>query len=413
MDDLYNKNVVVPGDLVSKLASAVCKRSFQNNKAVIIVPFQEENFRGGVGYLFRPHILREMAKCQIDPRSGEVISWTMMEAVQNDGAGGKPQFFTLVADPIIFRGLGWEIIAMTADDLARLGMFPFGIDNEIGVKSITKENMPAMQALFEGYESALKQSNLINITGETAVMKHSITAFCDTGSDEQLILTWGASCIGLVHKDLLIDNSKIKPGMIIIGFLENGYRCNGGTFFTNLILAIFGPDIKNIINNPEAIAFARKLTVPSISYAKTISRIIGWELDGRVGTPRAKIAGIAHITGGGIWNKLEEILSQGVGAVLDSMPSPPEVLLEAQEMSWDIPELRLTDHQAYSTLHGGLGMIVIAETEEDANKIIEEAAKDGIRAQVVGRTVKETIRISQGQITIESRFKKGGTLISK
>ncbi|MCK4592683.1 hypothetical protein KAT63_04600 [Candidatus Parcubacteria bacterium] len=405
MNDLYKKNVIDPGDEVSKMASLVCKRSFKNSKAITIVSLQPENFRGGVGYLFKPEIIKKMAECEIDPISGEITSWTIIEVVQNDGAGGKPQFFTLVEDPEVFRGLGWEIIAMTADDLARLGILAIIIDNEIGVKAITKENMPAMQALFEGYELALKKSNIVNITGETAVMKHSITAFCDANSSEQLVLTWGASCIGLARKDLLIDSSKIKPDMIIVGFLEKGYRCNGGTFFTNLILEIFGPTMQDIQNNPEAIKFSRELTTPSISYANTICRIIGWNLDGSVGEPSAEIAGIAHITGGGI-KKLGEILPQGVGANLDSMPKPPKVLLQAQKMSRSIPSLRLTDSQAYTTFHGGCGMMIVAKTQEDANAIIEEAKKDGIDAQIIGKTTNSI----EGIITIESQFEQGGTL---
>ena len=413
MNDLYREKVIDPGDRISKLASLVCKESFGNNEAISVVSFQPGSFRGGIGYLLKPHILREMAKCKIDPQSGKVISWTMMESVQNDGAGGKPQFFTLVADPKVFYGLGWEIIAMTADDLARLGMFPFGIYNELSAKATTEENMPAIQALFEGYGSALKKSNLVNFTGETAIMNHSITAFCDINSSEQLIVTWGASCIGLAHKDLLIDNSKIKPGMTIVGFLEDGYRCNGGTLFTNLFLEVFGPNIEDIVNNSEAIKFARKLTTPSISYAKTISRIVGWNLDGSVGDPLARIAGIAHITGGGVWGKFGEILPQRVGAYLDSMPKPPEVLLQAQEMLWDIPKLRLTDYQAYSTLHGGCGMMIIVENEIDADIVIKEAIKDGIRAQVIGRTIKipESSEKNVKNIMIESRFKEGGSLI--
>ena len=412
MNDLYKKKVIDPGDNASRMAKQICSQSFNNCGAITMVPHQPGNFRGPVGFVWKPHILREMLKTKIDPKSGLITSWTMLEEIQNDGAGGKPQFFTLVADPKIFYGLGWEIIAMTADDFARSGMLPAVIDNEINVKNVTEENTPALKALFEGYGSALKESNLANITGEIAIMNHSITAFCDTNSSEQLIVTWGASCIGLAHKDLLIDNSKIKPGMIIIGFLEDGYRCNGGTFFTNLIMAIFGPDIKNIVNNPEAIEFARKLTTPSTSYAKTICRIIGWKLDGNIGESLARIAGIAHVTGGGIWGKFGEILPPGVGAYLDSMPEPPEVLLQAQKMSMDIPELCLTDHQAYSTFHGGCGMIIVVEDEIDADVVIKEAAKDGIKAQIIGRTTRQILMSSsEKNIIIESRFKEGGSLI--
>jgi len=297
---------------------------------------------------------------------------------------------------------------MTADDFARSGRFPAVIDNEVNVKRITNKSFFLFQAMMVGYGNALRQANLVNITGEVAIMKHSITAFCDINPEEQLVLTWGASCIGLAHRDLLIDGSKIKPGMPIVGFWEPGYRCNGGTFFTNLLLEKFGPDIKNIINNPEAMEFVKELTVPSQSYAKTICRIIGWLPDGTIGKPLAKIAGIAHITGGGIWGKFKEILPEGVGAKLDSMPKPAKVLLQAQKLSWDT-KLRLTDYQAHGTLHGGCGMLVILEENDNIDVIIQKINEAGIKCQIVGYTTKSPER----EIIIHSKFAEGKVLSSE
>ena len=396
MSDLYKKEIIDPGDSASQLAKDVCFHGHNNCPAVTIIPHQPDNFRGPVGFIWKKHILKQMSQSD------------MFQEVENDGAGGKTQFPALVGTPEVFQGLGWEIIAMIADDFARTGRFPAVIDNEINVKGITEKNFPLFESAIKGYGTALRQSGLVNITGETAVMKHSITAFCDTNSDEQLILTWGASCIGLAHRDLLIDGSKIKPDMPIIGFWEPGYRCNGGTFFTNLIIEKFGPDIKEIMKNPEAIRFVKKLCVPSKSYAKTICRLIGWNPDASIRKPLAKIAGVAHITGGGIWNKFGEILPRGIGANLHSMPKPAEVLLKAQELSWDT-SVRLTDEQAYGTLHGGCGMLIVAEKENDAGIIVKEAEKDGIKAQVVGQTTKST----DNEIIIYSRFREGKILSSK
>jgi len=404
---MYKKEVVEPGDRASQLAKEICFQSHNNCPAVIVIPHQPDNFRGPVGFVWKGHILEQMMRNEIHPNN-KVFFWTMMEEVENDGAGGKPQFFTLIGAPGIFYDLGWEIIAMTADDFARSGRFPAVIDNEINVKQITEENFRLFEAVMEGYKAALEKANLVNITGEVAIMKHSITAFCDTGSDAQLILTWGASCIGLAHQNLLIDNSKIKPGMPIIGFWEPGYRCNGGTFFTNLILKKFGPDVQKIMENLEAMEFVRKLTVPSISYAKTICRLIGWKPDGNIGKPLAKIVGIAHITGGGIWGKFKEILPDGVGAHLYFMPQPADVLLEAQELSWDT-DIRLTDYQAYGTLHGGCGMLIAAEELKDISAIIEEAKKDDIYAQHVGETTESPER----EIVIYSKFKEKSILTSE
>lgn len=408
MNDLYKQEIIDPGDRASELAKEICFQSHDNCQAVHVVSHQPNNFRGPIGFIWKNHVLGQMLNYRIDPETKRIASWTMAEEVENDGAGGKPQFFTLVGTPGVLRGLGWEIIAMTADDFARSGRFPAVIDNEINVKRITNENLPLFQAMMEGYGNALSQTGLVNITGEVAIMKHSITAFCDINSDEQLILTWGASCIGLAHRNLLIDGSKIKPRMPIVGFWEPGYRCNGGTFLTNLLLEKFGPDIKNIMNNPEAIEFVRKLTIPSRSYAKSICRIVGWQPDGSVGEPLAKINGISHITGGGIWGKFKEILPQGVGAELSTMPEPAEVLLQAQELSWDTI-LRLTDYQAHGTLHGGCGMLIIVERPEDVDHLNIEAGKDGIRSQVVGHTTESP----KQEIVIHSEFKEGKVLSSE
>ena len=408
MNDLYKKEIIDPGDRASALAKEICFQSHKNCRAVRVIPHQPNNFRGPVGFIWKRHILEQMMNHQIDQETGKIISWTVAEEIENDGAGGKPQFFTLVNTPEAFHGLGWEIIAMTADDFARSGRFPAVIDNEVNTKQISNENFHLFQAMMEGYGSALQESNLINITGEVAIMKHCITAFCDTQNGNQLVLTWGASCIGLAHKDLLIDGSKIKSGMLIVGFWEPGYRCNGGTFFTNLLLKKFWGDIGDIIRDPETAEFIKKLTIPSQSYAKTISRIVGWKPDGSIGKPLVKIAGIAHITGGGVWEKFKEILPEGVGARLDTMPKPAEVLLQAQEMSWDT-DLCLTDYQAYGTLHGGCGMLIVVERLEDAFRLQAEAQKDEIQSRIVGHTTKS----DENEIIIHSKFKEGKILSSE
>jgi phosphoribosylaminoimidazole (AIR) synthetase len=105
-----------------------------------------------------------------------------MESVEDDGAGGKIQFDTLCGTEEAFEGAGAEIIAMTADDFARSGRYPVIIDNEADIKSINGENFHLLEAAMTGYGKRLKAARLINITGEIAVMKHSITAFCDMGA---------------------------------------------------------------------------------------------------------------------------------------------------------------------------------------------------------------------------------------
>lgn len=393
--DEYRKTVIDPGDAVSKMGNDVRVGSFENSPAVEIVR-TSDHFRGPVGYVWNDHVLFAMIR-------REVIAMP-----QSDGAGGKPQFFTLLGEEDVFRGLGWDVITMNADDVACHGGLPvFMLSSNIDVKNVTDQNLHLVSALMQGTAEALNRSHLVLTTGETAVMKHSITAFCDNGAPEQLILTWGATCLGLTVRRDGPQAPTVIPGMAVVGFKERGYRCNGGTALTNLIEAHWGRDVTEIIASDEARDFLRMVTIPSQSYAATLVRLNGWLLDGRrLECPLARIHGMAHITGGGVWGKFGELLPEGVGADLYSMPEPPTVLRRAQELS-AVLETPFSDYKCYDTFHGGCGNLLICDPD-DVDIVIAEAAKDGHEAQLVG----ETITSDDREIRIQSRFLNGGNLSS-
>lgn len=387
----YDAKIVKPGDRFSKLARAVCVASFDNSPALTI-------HRGGAGmramdgFVWGKATLRAMIEQQV------------YEVAQSDGAGGKPQFFTLCNTPEAFRGLGWEIITMNADDLACRGGLPTMIlSSNIDVKQITDSNWPLCEALLQGLGDALKQSYLVLLTGETAVMPHCITAFCDSGSPEQLIMTWNATCLGLASTSMRPNGATIKPGMTIIGLRDRGYRCNGGTRLTEIIYDNWGD---NYARNTEAAAFIKKAVVPSRSYARTISRLNGWNLDGSRNIPRAILHGVAHITGGGIWSKLVEILPEGVGAHLYAMPAPAPVLLEAQYLAGKSGK-PMTDFECHGTFHGGCGMMLVCD-KKDVPWVKLQARKDGHDPHVIG----ETTDSSQNEVTVVSQFMNGSHLSS-
>lgn len=408
--DSYRRDIVDPGDRASALGKEVCVQSYGNCPAVSIIPSTSVGFRGPVNFLWKPHILKLMSRHDFDGVTGLVKHWTMAQNVENDGAGGKPQFYTIIGTPLAMMGAGWEIITMCADDQARNGILSCIMINEVQAKGVTPENFLLVQAMFDGYGGALKTSNLVNITGEFAIMKHTITTFCDAKDPKQLIFTWSGACVGLSHRDLLITGAGIKPGMPIVGFWEPGYRCNGGTRLIGITQGSWGPDIRNVLRNPKAHEFIRKLAVPSQSYAKTITRLIGWNPDGSIGSPLVKIHKIAHITGGGLWGKFGEILPEGVGANLSHMPEPAPGLLEAQERSLALSkDLWISDWAAYDIFHGGCGMLMVVESG-DAEQVVAEAEKDGIYAFIVG----ETILSPDREIIVASKFleKRGEDLSS-
>lgn len=396
MADKYQDEIVKPGDQASRLAHEICVESFDNCPALEVIPRQPGNFRGLVDWLWRLHILQGMIKRQVK------------ETMQNDGAGGKPQFFTLLNSAEAFFYLGWEILVMCIDDIVRTGGFPAIGCNDINVKRITKENFHLVEAMLRGYGEALRKCGVVNITGEIAIMKHSITAFCDFNSLDQLIVTWGGTFVGLTKDDKIIDGTKIRPGNLIVGFWEPGYRCNGGTAFTEIIMALTGGDLGRLSYNKDLMSLVKKLTIPSVSYAKLICEANGWQPNGLPSKAPVQMNGIAHITGGGVWGKLGDLLPAGCGALLDKMPIPAGVLLEAQELSWNLPGLRIDDRAAYGTFHGGCGMLVAVESANDSSQLIKMAAEHGIVASEVGVITAS----AEKEIIIKSRFKEKRLLSS-
>lgn len=280
--------------------------------------------------------------------------------------------------------------------------------NQVDVKRVTDQNFRLVAAMFRGYGRALRACRLVNITGEFAVMKHQITAFCDRNSDKQLILTVDGSCVGLTSKKLLLSPKNIKPDMVVVGLWDPGYRCNGGTFLTNVLLEKFGPDIASIWRNPEAMDFVRKICVPSQVYTPLLTALCGWNPDGTVNDPLAEIIAMMHITGGGIWGKVAEVMPDGVGMDLYDMLDPAPVLLQAQRYS-EGGKHELSDKKAYGTLHGGCGMLVVCADKAAAEIVIALAARRGIKAGIVGKTMASKAR----EVVIKSRFRqKTGKTVS-
>lgn len=363
----YIEEVINPGDRASKLARKVCVDSFLNSAVIDVIQGDKRGeFRGADDFRWKRHILYGMLN--------EEYAMT----IQNDGAGGKTNFTALKGNRTAYKQAGWEIITMNADDIVRDGGLPVLMTNELNAKKITDKNFHLFAAFMNGYSRALRITRMVNFTGETAIMKYSITTPFDVNDSKTMVFTLGGTCNGLTHRDKKIHPKKIRQGMLIVGLIDPGYRCNGGTKLTDIALTRYG------YSGYES--FLHDITIPSMCYSPLISRVHGWKRDGRITDPMVKIAGIAHITGGGLWKKLGEILPHGVGAKLDKMVTASAVLLMAEYLAKHDDKITALD--AYSIFHGGCGMMVICKTEKDAEELLKMSNKMSYQAKIIGITTR-------------------------
>lgn len=398
VDSWYHKTVVNPGDRVSAIGRDVCVRSFRNCPAVEVIPRRGKDFRGPVDFRWKKHILEAMLR-------GE-----MAETGRNDGAGGKTQFAPILARPEDYGNLRWELIEMCAMDILRDGGYPAIMFNQVDAKGVNEKNMPYVEGYFLGYSEALHQAMLVNLSGETALMGTSITAFSDWGDDSQLICTLSGMCIGLTHKKLQFCPEEIVPGMYLVGIFEHGYRCNGGSLLANIVQYRWSTRALKARKDPKLTDFLRGITVPSLPCTPTLRRILGWNADGSAGEPVGDIMGIAHITGGGFWERVKKLLPEGIGARCEKMPRPPKVLLQAQRYSWDLPDenKHLSDWACHGVFHGGCAAVIACATLHGARAVIRELRRDGLPSGIIGQTTKS----QKQEIVLNSKFLVGGTLSS-
>jgi phosphoribosylaminoimidazole (AIR) synthetase len=398
-EDRYKKMVIEPGDQMSELAHRVNEQSYGNSKAIEMIPGLSDWTREP-GYVPVPHICRLMAERTDTPQGCHPVMW---ETQSTDGGGHKPNVIAAVGSVEAFWGLGAEPIIMNDHDILRRGGLPAVMTNFMDIKTVTPENVHLMKAFWGGYAEAAKEAGVVNVTGETAVVRYSVTAFCDHGRKDQLLMNLAGNCMGFHHIDKYISGQDVKPGMPIVGFWEPSSRCNGYTLGIEVGMAVFGCYPQR---STEAMEYFTKLAMRSKSYSKTILRVHGWKNDGTISPALAKMLGIYHITGGGVWNKLK--LPKGVGALIDRMIAPAEILLYIQELSKRFPHLYRSDWKCHSTFHGGCGIMTVCATEEDADILVMESGKDGVVAQIIG----ETTESPQNEIIIHSKFMEGKELSS-
>jgi phosphoribosylformylglycinamidine cyclo-ligase len=328
--------------------------------------------------------------------------------VQNDdGVGSK----MVVADAMgRYDTVGYDLLAMVADDAICVGAEVLSITNVIDVKSIDEKVIGTM---MEGLAQACLEQNIAIVGGEIASLKDQVKS-----------LVWNATAVGVVEKTKFITGSQVRAGDKIVGLQSRGFRSNGFTLVRYILEKAFGEHWHRKKFN-DSNTWGEAVLMPSRIYHNCILDMIGRF---RKGEPRVHPKAIVHNTGGGIPGNLSRILdkkrdtalpdrARGLGAseeqsdarapnyygargaMIDHPFPAHQAMLGLQKLG------NVDDSEAYRTWNMGIGMMLIVDDSETA-EVIAIARKHSIPAQVIGEiTTEPGIRIvSQGY------FERGRTL---
>ena len=321
-------------DLATSLLQSVKSKISATRRPEALAPI------GGFGGLF-----------QID-----LTKWRQPVMVTSiDGVGTKLMNAAMMEK---YSTVGHDIVNHCINDIAVQGAEPVYFMDYIG---IGKLRSPLYENVLVGIAEACLAMNVTLLGGETAEMPGMY------GNDFDLV-----GCItGIVERDAIITGDKIRPGDIAIGMASSGLHTNGFSLARKVLFQQAGYTVDTTLPELGGGKLGDALLVPHRCYWPAIRDAMA------AGLP---INGIAHITGGGLYDNVPRILPDGIGVDFEpsALPAPP--VFAVIQRAGDIDP-----HEMHRVFNMGVGMVWFVPPGA-VDQAIANCAKHGIAAAVIGRT---------------------------
>ena len=267
--------------------------------------------------------------------------------------------------------LAFDLMAMVCDDAVIRGGEPVLLKSVLDMNTLGQDDsrLPFIEELASGYVAAAKEAGVAVINGELAQLNNRM------GRMDRFSLEWSADVTWFAHESRLITGKDVKPGDYLVGLQETGLRCNGISLVRKLLQAEYGEQWQDA-------SFGKKRLIdvalqPSQIYSGAVVDMFGgYDLKRPA---KAKLTAAAHISGGGIYEKLRRVLRpSGLGAKLEDLFPPCDLMVHCQELG------NVTDLEAYRTWNMGQGMILVTPEPE---AVIKVATEHGLNAKTMGQIV--------------------------
>lgn len=241
-----------------------------------------------------------------------------------DGVGTKVE---LAARLGRYRGVGQDIVNHCIDDILVQGAQPlFFLD----YFATAKLNPEVVAEIVTGMAQACQAAGCVLLGGETAEMP---------GVYQSATFDVAGTIVGIVQRDqILPDHPAMQAGDLLVGFTSSGPHTNG---FSLIRKICEGQDLLNY--RPEINAnLADALLAPHRSYLKLVRPV------------RPYIKGLAHITGGGIFENIPRMLPEGLQARINRAAWPVTPLF-----SWLQTQGGIDPREMFRVFNMGIGLVAV------------------------------------------------------
>lgn len=260
-----------------------------------------------------------------------------------DGVGTK---LKIAIETGVVGSVGVDLVAMCVNDLVCQGAEPLFFLDYFATGKLEVDHAATV---IEGIARGCEGSGCALIGGETAEMPGMYA-----GGDFDL----AGFAVGAMERGRDLPKG-IEPGDVLLGLASDGLHSNGFSLVRKVV------EVEGLAWDAKApfadAPLGEALLTPTRLYVRPLLTAI------RAGG----VAGLAHITGGGLTENLPRILPEGTGARIDltAWRLPPV-------FRWLAKAGGLTQAEMLKTFNAGVGMVVVAKAR-DAGHIADLLSGEG------------------------------------
>ena len=273
-----------------------------------------------------------------------------------DGVGTKLRLALLMNK---HDTIGIDCVAMCVNDIICGGAAPLFFLDYI---ACGKNDPVRIAEIVAGITEGCRQSECALVGGETA--EHP-----GVMPDEDYDVA-GFS-VGIVDEEKIIDGKKLAEGDVLIGLGSTGVHSNGFSLVRK-VFDVEHADLTSPMAELGGKSLGETLLTPTRIYVKAIKALLKAGVD---------IHAISHITGGGFYENVPRMMTDGLTASIDLKTFPKLPIFDLIQKKGNIPE-----RDMYNTFNMGIGMI-LALPADQADQALELLQAAGEQAYRIGEVV--------------------------
>ncbi|KAL9112712.1 MAG: hypothetical protein Q9227_003015 [Pyrenula ochraceoflavens] len=271
--------------------------------------------------------------------------------------------------------VGIDLVAMNVNDLIVQGAEPLAF---LDCFSCGKLDVSLAATVVRGIAEGCKISRCALIGGETAEM-----AGLYRGKDYDLA---GVAIGAVPHgRTILPDTASMVAGDVLLGLASSGVHSNGFSLIRKIMERQHqetGLDYSSPAPWDPHTTIGQSILTPTRIYVRSLLKVLlHSQPSSSPTTPKIKIKGLSHITGGGLLENIPRTLPPHLTASLDATTWPRPPIFSWLQRAGSVPLEEMA-----RVFNNGIGMVLVVGRSECA-EVVRELEEEGEGEGEGGKTV--------------------------